>query len=228
MPEFVIPAPPQASVAVQGSEARFPVRRIFCIGRNYGAHAREMGHSDREPPFFFLKPADALVDDGGTVPFPPLTSELHFEVEMVVALGAGGADVAPEAALGLVWGAGVGIDLTRRDLQQVAKDARRPWDEGKGFDHGAPCGPLRPIANVSSLEEGRVWLDVNGETRQDGNLTELIWPVADLIAHVSRSMRLEAGDLIYTGTPAGVGPCAAGDVLKGYVEGVGSVEVTIG
>lgn len=223
MTDYVIPAPERASIAVAGSAARFPVRRIYCIGRNYGAHAREMGHSDREPPFFFLKPADCLVESGRTVAYPPLTEDLHFEVELVIAIGSEGGD-----PLSRVWGAGVGIDLTRRDLQGKAKELARPWEEGKGFDGSAPCGPLRPVAGIPSLAEGRISLAVNGETRQDGDLSEMIWDVPELISHISRSMRLMPGDLVMTGTPAGVGPCRPGDRLTGEVEGVGTVEVEIG
>jgi len=228
MAGYAIEPPARASVEVAGSAERFPVRRVYCIGRNYAAHAREMGRDpDREPPFFFLKPADCVVT-GTTVPYPPLTEELHFEVELVVAIGRGGADIAAADAIAHVWGAGAGIDLTRRDLQGVAKDLSRPWDEGKAFDGAAPCGPLRPLAEIPTLAEGRISLALNGAIRQDGNLSEMIWGVPDLIARISRSMRLAPGDLIMTGTPAGVGPCRPGDRLRGEIEGIGAVDVRIG
>ena len=226
---YVLPPPPQASVAVAGTDERFAVRRIFCVGRNYAAHAREMGKDpDREPPFFFMKPADALVDSGSTIPYPPQTKELHYEMEMVVALGRGGFDVPREKALDLVFGYGCGIDLTRRDLQAQAKEMGRPWDFGKGFDNSAPCGPIHPVAGVGHPGEGRIWLSVNGAVKQDGNLTELIWPVPDVISILSRSMRLAPGDLIYTGTPAGVGAVKAGDKIAGGVQGLGEIAIAIG
>jgi fumarylpyruvate hydrolase len=226
---FVLPPPPQASVAVAGTADRFPVRRIFCVGRNYAAHAREMGKDpDREPPFFFMKPADAVVDSGSTIPYPPQTKELHYEMEMVVALGTGGVDVPREKALDLVFGYGCGIDLTRRDLQAQAKEMGRPWDFGKGFDNSAPCGPIRRVAATGHPEKGRIWLAVNGAVKQDGDLAEMIWPVPDIIAILSRSMRLAPGDLIFTGTPAGVGAVKAGDKITGGVDGLGEIAVTIG
>jgi len=226
---YVLPPPPQASVAVAGRDERFAVRRIFCVGRNYAAHAREMGKDpDREPPFFFMKPADALVDSGSTIPYPPQTKELHYEMEMVVALGRGGFDVPREKALDLVFGYGCGIDLTRRDLQAQAKEMGRPWDFGKGFDNSAPCGPIHPVAGVGHPGEGRIWLSVNGAVKQDGNLTELIWPVPDVISILSRSMRLAPGDLIYTGTPAGVGAVKTGDKIAGGVQGLDEIAIAIG
>ncbi|OON64739.1 fumarylacetoacetate hydrolase [Massilia sp. KIM] len=229
MSEFVISAPAQPSVAVAGSSARFPVRRVFCVGRNYAAHAREMGSDpSREPPFFFTKPADAVVPASGTVPYPPMTADLHHEVEMVVALGAGGAEVAPEQALGLVWGYGVGLDLTRRDLQAVAKDAGRPWDMAKGFDASAPCSALRPVADVGHPGQGRIWLEVNGQLKQEGDLNEMIWGVAEVISYLSRFVTLQAGDLIYSGTPSGVAALQPGDRLRGGVDGVGEFELVIG
>jgi fumarylpyruvate hydrolase len=221
----VIPAPKQPSIAVAGSEARFPIRRVFCVGRNYAAHAREMGNDPtREPPFFFSKPADAVVPANGVVPYPGLTQNLHHEVELVVALGRGGQDVDPSAALELVWGYGVGVDLTRRDLQDVVKKMSRPWDWAKGFDASAPCSPLQPVQVVGHPAKGRVWLEVNGKVRQDGDLQELIWPIADVISHVSRAVALQPGDLIFTGTPAGVGALQPGDRVRGGVEGVSTFE----
>ncbi|MFC0250653.1 fumarylacetoacetate hydrolase family protein [Massilia consociata] len=229
MPSSVIPAPAMPSVAVAGSSERFPIRRVFCVGRNYGAHAREMGSDpDREPPFFFTKPADAVVPAEGSVPYPPATSDLHHEVELVVALGAGGANVPPADALDLVWGYGVGLDLTRRDLQAVAKDAGRPWDMAKGFDASAPCSPLVPAARIGHPQDARIWLEVNGEARQQGKLNEMIWAIPDVIGYLSRFVTLAAGDLIYTGTPAGVAALQPGDRVRGGVDGVASFELTIG
>ena len=229
MSDFVITAPAAPSVAVAGSASRFPVRRVFCVGRNYAAHAREMGSDpSREPPFFFTKPADAVVPASGVVSYPPMTQDLHHEVELVVALGAGGADVAVEEALALVWGYGVGLDLTRRDLQAAAKDAGRPWDMAKGFDASAPCSALRPVAEVGHPAAGRIWLEVNGQLKQQGNLDEMIWPVADVISYLSRFVVLKAGDLIYSGTPSGVGALQPGDRVRGGVDCVGSFELEIG
>ncbi|MBQ5950060.1 fumarylacetoacetate hydrolase family protein [Massilia sp. ST3] len=228
MSDFVITAPTAPSVAVAGSAARFPVRRVFCVGRNYAAHAREMGSDpSREPPFFFTKPADAVVPAEGAVPYPPMTQDLHHEVELVVALGAGGANVAVEDALSLVWGYGVGLDLTRRDLQAVAKDAGRPWDMAKGFDASAPCSALRPASETGHPAAGRIWLEVNGQVKQQGDLNEMIWPVADVISYLSRFVTLAAGDLIYSGTPSGVGALQPGDRVRGGVDGVATFELEI-
>lgn len=228
MSEFVITAPATPSVAVAGSSARFPVRRVFCVGRNYAAHAREMGSDpNREPPFFFTKPADAVVPAGGAVPYPPSTGDLHHEIELVVALGAGGADIAPERALDLVWGYGVGLDLTRRDLQAVAKDSGRPWDMAKGFDASAPCSALHPVSELGHPANARIWLEVNGALRQEGNLDEMIWSVAEVIAALSRYVTLAPGDLIYSGTPSGVAALEPGDRVRGGVDGVEVFELEI-
>lgn len=228
MTEFVITAPDTASVAVAGSSARFPVRRVFCVGRNYAAHAREMGSDpNREPPFFFTKPADAVVPASGAVPYPPSTNDLHHEIELVVALKAGGKDIDAAQALDLVWGYGVGLDLTRRDLQAVAKDAGRPWDMAKGFDASAPCSALHPVSGVGHPAQARIWLEVNGTLRQEGNLDEMIWPIADVIASLSRLVTLAPGDLIYSGTPSGVGALQPGDRVRGGVDGVDTFELTI-
>ena len=205
------------------------MRRIFCVGRNYAAHAREMGNDpDREPPFFFGKPADAVVDSGTTIPYPALTENLHHEIELVVAIGRGGSNIPEAEALDHVWGYGVGIDFTRRDLQDTAKKMGRPWDWSKGFDQSAPCGPIMPVAQSGHPSSGRVWLSVNGEVRQEGDLNELIWSIPEVIAICSAAMELKAGDLIYTGTPAGVGAVNDGDRITGGVEGVGEIEITIG
>ncbi len=225
---FVLPPPPTPSVAVRGTSARFPVRRIFCVGRNYAAHAREMGKDpDREPPFFFMKPADAVVDDGATIPYPPETRNLHYEMELVVAIGKGGADIPVAQALDHIWGYGVGIDLTRRDLQGAAKDLGRPWDWGKGFDLSAPVAPLRPVSETGHPKNGRIWLAVNGAVKQDSDISKLIWPVADVISICSRSMTLMPGDLIMTGTPEGVGAVKSGEVMTGGVDGVGEIRITV-
>ena len=229
MPDYVIEPRAPASVAVDGSASRFPVRRIICVGRNYAAHAREMGRDpDREPPFFFLKPADAVVDSGATIPYPPQTANLHYEIELVVAIGAGGTDIAPGRALDHVWGYGVGIDLTRRDLQLAARELGRPWDWGKGFDRSAPIAPLRAAARVGHPAAARIWLAVNGVVKQESDIGKLIWPVPDIIAAASSSMELQPGDLIMTGTPEGVGPIVTGDVVTGGVDGVGEITLTIG
>jgi fumarylpyruvate hydrolase len=229
MTEFVITAPEAPSLAVAGSSARFPLRRVFCVGRNYAAHAREMGNDpNREPPFFFTKPADAVVAAVGTLPYPRATNDLHHEVEMVVALGAGGKDIKPEHALSLVWGYGVGLDLTKRDLQAVAKELSRPWDLAKGFDASAPCSELHPASAVGHPSGKRIWLEVNGQVRQDGNLDEMIWPVPEVISYLSRFVELAPGDLIFSGTPSGVGPLQPGDHVRGVLDGVASFEYTVG
>jgi fumarylpyruvate hydrolase len=215
--------PPVPAVPVRGG-GKFAVRRIFCVGRNYAGHAREMGGDPaREPPFFFTKPADAVVVGGGDTPYPPATANLHHEVELVVAIGTGGVDIAAEDALAHVFGYAVGLDLTRRDLQDVARKAGRPWDMAKGFDGSAPIGEIAPASVVGHPAAGRITLTVNGEARQAGNLNEQIWAVPEVIAALSKLVRLAPGDLIFTGTPEGVGALARSDVLCGEVEGVGVV-----
>ena len=229
MTEFVIRAPDAASLAIEGQDARFPLRRVYCVGRNYSEHAREMGHDpDREPPFFFSKPADAVVPAQGEVPYPPLTSDLHHEVELVVALSKGGKNIAPEEALNHVWGYTVGVDLTRRDLQATAKKMGRPWDFAKGFDHSAPSNALHPVSKVGHPAKGKIWLAVNGETRQVGDLSDQIWQVADVISYLSQSVELQPGDVIFTGTPSGVGAIAPGDEVSGGIEGIGEFRFTLG
>ena len=226
---FVLPPPPPASVAVNNSAARFPVRRIICVGRNYAAHAREMGRDpDREPPFFFLKPADTVVDDGTTVPYPPQTRNFHYEIELIVAIGQGGTAIPVDRALDHVWGYGVGIDLTRRDLQLQAREQGRPWDWGKGFDFSAPIAPLRPVSEVGHPNTGRIWLAVDGRLKQDSDIAKLIWPVPDIISICSQSMALAPGDIIMTGTPEGVGPVQRGDVMTGGIEGLGEIRIAVG
>lgn len=225
---YVIPPRPLPALPIAGGEGHFPVHRIYCIGRNYAAHAREMGKDpDREPPFFFLKPADAIVVSGTDVPYPPQTSNLHHEIELVIAIGLGGGDIAESTALDHVYGYGVGIDLTRRDLQQQAKDAGRPWDVAKGFDHSAPCTPIHPVAQIGHPRRGEIWLAVNGESRQRSDISQMIWSVPEQIAVLSRYFKLEAGDLIFTGTPEGVGPLKRGDALTGGVAGVDQIAIRI-
>lgn len=230
---LAFPPHPFATLPIAGSEQRFPVRRIFCVGRNYADHAREMGAIDqaegREPPFFFTKPGDAVVGGEGEIPvaYPPLTNNLHHEVELVVALGAGGANVAVDAANGLIFGYAVGLDLTRRDMQAKAKEKSHPWDMSKGFDQSAVAGAICPVVVSGHPAAGRIWLTVNGQVRQEGNLSAMMWKVAEIIANLSTLVRLEAGDLIYTGTPAGVGPLVRGDVLAGGVDGVGTLRARI-
>ena len=224
---FVFPPAPQVSVAVAGSDARFPVRRVYCVGRNYADHAREMGADTREPPFFFSKPADALVPGGGDVAYPLATNNLQHEVELVVALAKGGADIPLDQALACVFGYAVGFDLTRRDLQQRSKDKGHPWDMGKGFDQGGPIGAIQPVAAVGHPQRGAVWLKVNGELRQNGDLAQMSWNVAEVIANLSTYVALAPGDLIFTGTPSGVSTIVRGDVLEGGVAGVGELRVRL-
>ena len=226
--KFVIAPPSIPSVAVKGIDARFPVRRIFCVGRNYAAHAREMGRDpDREAPFFFLKPSDTVLDSGVSVPYPPQTKNFHYEIELVVAIAVGGWDNPIERALNHVYGYAVGIDLTRRDLQLAAREQGRPWDWGKGFDLSAPCAPLQTVAQIGHPGNGRIWLAVNGAVKQDSDLSELIWGVPEIISCISQSMTLAPGDLIMTGTPAGVGPIVVGDRVTGGIDGLGEIDITI-
>jgi len=225
---FVFEPAPLPAISVIGSDARFPVRRIYCVGRNYAAHAREMGRDpDREPPFFFMKPADAIVPGGGAVKYPPGTADLHHEIELVVALHRGGSDIAPARALEHVFGYAVGLDLPRRDLQSEAKKQGRPWDFGKSFDQSAPITAIYPVSGHGHHASGRITLEVNGELRQQGDLSEMIWSVPDTIAYLSQYYRLEPGDLIFTGTPAGVGAVVPGDKLVGRVEGLAELDVEI-
>jgi fumarylpyruvate hydrolase len=229
MTEYIITPPATTSVAISESTQRFPVRRVFCVGRNYADHAREMGNDpDREPPFFFTKPADAVIPASGVVPYPPQTADFHFEIELVVAIGKEGQNIAPENALDHVWGYGVGVDLTRRDLQAVAKKMSRPWDWAKSFDASGPVTDLIPASRLGHPAAGKIWLSVNGELRQQGDLSDMIWPVADVVSYVSQSMVLKPGDLIFSGTPAGVGAMQPGDVITGGVEGVAEFRFEIG
>lgn len=225
---FVIPPPAQAVLAVAGESKSFPVRRIWCVGRNYLEHIREMGNDERAPPFFFAKHADMVTADGSTIPYPPLTNDLHHEVELVVALKSGGYKIAADKALDHVYGYGVGIDLTRRDLQIASRKKERPWEIGKSFDQSAPCGPLQPAAKIGHPSNGRIWLSVNGKEAQTGDLNQMIWNVPEIIAQLSEQVTLAAGDIIMTGTPAGVSQLHPGDKLECGVDGIGTLTVTIG
>lgn len=227
--QFVFDPQPTPSVSVHGESGQFPVRRIFCVGRNYEAHTREMGKDPaREAPFFFTKPADAIVGDGAVVPYPPLTNNLHHEAELVVAIGRAGFEVPLSDAWDFVWGYAAGNDLTRRDLQLEAREKGRPWDWGKAFDNSAVCGPIRRASEVGRLSSGAIELTVNGATRQKADLEELIWSVPEIVSILSHAVRLAPGDLVFTGTPAGVGALAPGDVCVVSIEGLGAVTTTIG
>jgi fumarylpyruvate hydrolase len=224
---YAIPAPPITSIPVVGGEP-FPVRRIYCVGRNYAAHAREMGHDpDREDPFFFMKPADAIVPSNSEVPYPVKTKDYQHEIEMVLALKGGGADVPAGKALDLVFGYAVGLDMTRRDIQGEAKKLGRPWDMGKGFDHSAPCAPISPVTKVGHPAKGAIWLKVNGQIRQQSDLSMLIWSVPETISYLSGLVTLAPGDLIYSGTPEGVAAVVKGDRLEGHVDGLTDLKITI-
>ncbi|MBL8361011.1 MAG: fumarylacetoacetate hydrolase family protein [Rubrivivax sp.] len=227
---LVIPAPVPVTVPITGG-GRFPVRRIYCVGRNYVEHAQEMGFSGREPPFFFLKPADAIVvvPDGetGTIDYPSLTKNLHHEIELVVAIGTGGRNIAAADAAKHIWGYAVGLDMTRRDLQNDMKKQGRPWCIGKGFDQSAPISPITPITKTGELTTGAISLTVNGQPRQKADLKDLIWNVAETIEHLSAAWELAPGDLIYSGTPAGVGAVVAGDVMEGRIDGLGTLKVAV-
>jgi fumarylpyruvate hydrolase len=216
------------SVPVTGTEARFPVRRIFCVGRNYAEHAREMGGDpDREPPFFFTKPADAVVESGAQIPFPKNTNDLHHEIELVVAIGKEGEKIPVDRAYEHIFGYAVGIDLTRRDLQKIAKEKGRPWDSGKAFDQSAPCAAITPKAAVENIDRAKIQMTVNGEMRQSATIADLIWSIEEVIAILSEAFTLKPGDLIYTGTPAGVGALSAGDHIIGQIEGLSPIEIKI-
>jgi len=226
--KYVFPVPTVPAVPIVGSESSFPVRRIYCVGRNYAEHAREMGFDpDREAPFFFAKPADAVVASGATIPYALATQNLHHEIELVVAIGKEGVDITQQAALDHVYGYAVGLDMTRRDLQLAARDKGRPWDVGKGFDQSAPIGAIRRAAEIGHLTSGTIQLSVNGQVKQNSDLKLLLWSVKELVAELSRLFVLQPGDLIFTGTPAGVGPVKPGDELRGSIEGVGEISLSI-
>ena len=222
-------SPKVVSVPVANSELLFPVHRIYCVGRNYVEHAKEMGWTGREAPFFFMKPADAVLPvaygQTGEMPYPGMTNNLHYEVELVVAIGKGGKNITVEAAAGHVWGYAVGLDMTRRDLQAESKDQGRPWDTAKGFDFSAPISPLHPIADTGWIEQGNIHLDVNGVQKQDSDIKKLIWNVAEVISTLSTFYELQEGDLIYSGTPEGVGPVKIGDLMEASIEGLGDLKV---
>jgi fumarylpyruvate hydrolase len=228
MTEYVISQPKQPAIAVAGTSKMFPVRRIWCVGRNYIEHIREMGQDERAPPFFFAKPADALVPDGGTVPYPSLTKDMHHEVELVVALKSGGRNIPVDKANDCIYGYAVGVDLTRRDLQTASRDLKRPWEVGKAFDHSAPCGVLKPASEIGHPAKGKITLKVNGKVRQDGDLDQMIWNVPETINKLSEMVELAAGDIIMTGTPSGVAAVVAGDKIECEIEDVGKLTVTIG
>ena len=224
---YVFPPPHSVCIPVAGLEAAFPVRRVYCVGQNYALHAKEMGGDGRQPPFFFSKPADALVPEGGRVAFPPKTDNLQHEVELVVALAEGGANIPVEKALAHVFGYAIGIDLTRRDLQAAAKEKGRPWDMAKGFDQSGPISAIVPAATSGHPEKGRIWLSVNDVLKQDGDLAEMTWNVAEIIANLSTYVELAAGDLIFTGTPAGVSTVVRGDTLTCGIDGLGELRVAL-
>jgi len=229
--QFSFPPAAQAAVPVAGSADMFPVHRIYCVGRNYADHAKEMGATGREAPFFFMKPADAVLPvlHGvvGVMPYPPMTRDLHHEIELVVALGKAGSNIAAADAMSHVWGYAIGLDMTRRDLQGEAKKQGRPWSTGKGFDCSAPIGPVYPMAQAQLKPDAAIALKVNGELRQSGEIGSMIWNVAETIEHLSKYFTLQPGDLIFTGTPAGVGAVQAGDVLEGTIDGLGELHVRI-
>ena len=221
--------PTTPSVPIAGRSERFAVRRVYCVGWNYAEHVREMGSEpEREPPVFFMKPPDALVPNGGEVKYPPATENLHYEVELVVAIGEAGANVDASDARNVIYGYAVGLDMTRRDLQAHAKKHGQPWALSKGFDQSAPISAVHPAADVGHLSSGRIWLDVNGERRQDGDLSQMIWSVPEIIQYLSGFFELRPGDLVFTGTPAGVSAVERGDRLKGGIEGIDTLEITLG
>ena len=228
---YVIPPAPQASVPVVGSAQRFPVHRIYCVGRNYAEHAKEMGFTGREPPFFFMKPADAVLPvnpgETGQMPYPTLTKDLHHEIELVVAIGKGGKHIAAADALSHIWGYAVGLDMTRRDLQGEMKKQGRPWEIGKAFDQSAPIGPIVPAAQAGDIVNAEISLQVNGTDRQRSSVNKLIWNMAETIEQLSAAWELQPGDLIFTGTPEGVGAVVRGDVLEGGIDGLGTLRVAV-
>lgn len=225
---YVIAPPAQATLSIAGSTEQFPVHRVYCVGRNYAAHAVEMGHDpDKEPPFFFQKNPDNLIADATSFPYPKASNDVHHEVELLVALKSGGDDIPVADALDCVYGYGVSLDMTRRDLQGEMKKLGRPWEIGKAFEMSAPAGPLYPVSQVGHPEEGDIWLKVNDETRQSGDLNQMIWKTAEMISILSTLFTLQPGDVIMTGTPAGVGPVQRGDRMHAHVAGVGDLQLTV-
>ena len=228
MTSFVIPALSQPSLPVVGETGVYPVRRIWCVGRNYLEHIREMGNDERALPFFFAKHADMIEPDGATIPYPPLTKDFHHEVELIVAMKSGGLNIPAAKANEHIYGYAVGIDLTRRDLQLASRKKERPWEVGKSFDHSAPCGAMQPASKIGHPTKGKIWLSVNGTERQKGDLTELIWSVPEIIEKLSEQVSLGAGDIIMTGTPAGVAALSPGDKIECGIDGIGTLKVSIG
>jgi fumarylpyruvate hydrolase len=225
---YAVPAAPVVALPVAGSEDTFPVRRIWCVGRNYAAHAREMGSDpDRDPPFFFAKPTDAIVQNGDPIPYPAGTKNLHHEIELVVAIGKAGSRIPVDQALEHVYGYAVGLDMTRRDLQNAAKDSGRPWEMGKSYDFSAPCSAIQPAARIGHPDKGAIWVKVNGTVKQSSDISNLIWNVAETISHLSQLIDLRPGDIIYTGTPEGVAAVIAGDVMEGHIDGVGDIRTPV-
>lgn len=231
MSDYVVPAPALVSVPVVGQTARFPVRRVYCVGRNYEEHAKEMGFTGREPPFFFFKPADAVVvvnaGETGTIAYPSLTKNLHHEIELVVAIGKGGKNIKAGDALSHVFGYAVGLDMTRRDLQNEQKKLGRPWEIGKSFEESAPIGPITPAAQAGDVENADIWVQVNGVDKQRSNTNKLIWNISEFIEHMSAAWELQPGDLIYSGTPEGVAAVVAGDTMVGGVYGLETLKVRV-
>ncbi len=225
---FIFPPQNQTILPIRGREEVFPVNRVYCVGRNYAAHAIEMGHDpDKEPPFFFQKNPDNILLEGNDFPYPPMTKDVHHEIEMVVALKSGGDNISADKAMDCVYGYGVSLDMTRRDLQGVMKKLGRPWEIGKAFEHSAPCSELVAAADIGHPGEGAVWLKINGETRQEGDLNQLIWKIPEMISYLSDHFTLHSGDIILTGTPSGVGPVVKGDKMHGHVAGVGDIHVNV-
>jgi fumarylpyruvate hydrolase len=229
LPSYVVTPPAVTSLPVRGTKARFPIRRVYCVGRNYAAHAIEMGRDpNKEPPFFFQKNPDNVIEAGQVFPYPPLTNDLHFEIELVVALSKGGANISTDKALDHVFGYAVGLDMTRRDLQNEAKTLQRPWEVGKAFERSAPIGEIIRASEIGHPDQGEIWLDVDGKRRQTGDLNQLIWKVPEVIRHLSALFELAPGDIIMSGTPAGVGAVKKGEVMHGHVDGVGDIKVPVG
>ena len=224
---FAVPCWQIPTLPVVGTDDVFPVRRIYCVGRNYAAHAREMGMDERDPPFFFMKPPDAIVQNNSTIPYPVQTKNYHYEGELVACIGKGGSNIAVEDANDHIFGYAVGLDMTRRDVQIASREMGRPWDMGKGFDQSAPCTEVVPAAKIGHPTEGAIWLKVNGETKQSGDIRDMIWNIPESVSYLSGLMRLEPGDLIYTGTPEGVGPVVAGDEIVVHVDGVTDLTIRI-